>query len=159
MFFKKIKVSHLTSGYWLAPKFLNLFSPHNSKAIVKPFVSLEDLIQKNRLLHSEFAFSFNGDHNFYNVNKLYKIRKIDFQFNKQLMNEIEKNGFHYHEIIPNLVLVWDFKAIKTIYSGLAPFYSLEFYENLLAKAKKNILVDNKAYFTWNRNWGFIQINK
>lgn len=160
MYNGKVKINHLASGYWLAPKEKHLIGPRNRDYIFKVYPTLEELIVRAGFKNQELWFSFNRDVDFKNFNLLQKIKGIDFQINQNIFNQIYEKKLPYEwEVVPNVVILWDLKGLQTLYKGIIPFYSKRYYAELGKGANSKYTFDDKVYFKWRSFLGFKQIKK
>lgn len=130
MHFKKIKVNHMNDGYWLVPSIYKIFTPKISTYTTKFCKTFEELVQYNNFLNRNIVLNLNGDKNFYHFNKIMKMLNFNFEI---LNNKIEKmnvNEILVFQPLENLNIIFDFKAIKLIYSGLIPIFNLDYYQKL-----------------------------
>lgn len=157
MFDKTIKINHLSSGYWLVPSFLRIFSARKSQAVIKHSKTLEGLLEKNKLINDDFTISLNGDKQFKAFNQMAKLKELTFFINQDVLNKIDKLGYVDFEVIPNLILRYTFKSLQAIYAGYIPFYSKNYFIELYQKVSKNN--PNKVfYFEWTSFFSYSQIS-
>lgn len=155
---KIIKINHLNTGFWLVPSFLNMFAAKRSKTAIKVAQTFEDLIMKNDLLNAEAIININGDRNFINFNKAQKIKNIKFELNNQIIKKVETSEkdlkFYDWNIVDNLIIRLDEKALYKIWLGYIPFYSIKWYKDLYKNSAKHS--DNEVvYYHWRKS-GFQQ---
>ncbi|WP_341491726.1 MPN499 family protein [Mesomycoplasma ovipneumoniae] len=158
--FNKVKVNHLSDGYWLVPSFFKIFSPKLTGYVIKKAKTLEELVNFNDFQKKEIIFNFNGDHNFYNFNILMKLRQIDFRLDIKAVLKKPDDAIFIFFPVQNCKIVLDKQSLKLIYDGIIPFFSKEYYSNLVfyQREKSAKLQNNDVFkgFFWRRN-GFEEI--
>lgn len=86
-----------------------------------------------------------------------KIKNINFQLNKSVVNEIKDKKYINTKINEELEIQWDLKALKTIKKGYLPFFNLNYFEILyqqIIKFRNNFDLKPKITISWRKN-GFI----
>lgn len=158
MFDKTIKINHLSSGYWLVPSFLKIFSARKSQAVIKHSKTLEGLLEKNNLMNDDFTISLNGDKQFKMFNQMAKLKELPFFINNEVLNKIDKEGYVDFEVIPNLILRYTFKSLQAIYAGYIPFYSKQYFAKLYNKVSKHN-PNQTFYFEWTSFFSYSQLSE
>lgn len=137
MHLNKIKVNHMSDGYWLIPSWNKIFTPKSSKYATKFCKTFEELISYNDFLNKNVVLSLNGDHNFYHFNKVMKMLNFDFQILENQIKNLDIKDVLIFKPIENLNIIFDYKAIKLIYSGIIPIFNLNYYEKLYKEYNEN----------------------
>ncbi|WP_230861162.1 MPN499 family protein [Mycoplasma sp. 'Moose RK'] len=157
---KKVKINHLSDGYWLVPPFFAFLSPRQTKNVIKKANSLPELVQINNFLEKEIIFSFNGDHHFKNFNLAMKLRKIDFRLDFNSILQKPDNATIEFYPVKDCKIILDKPGLTLIYNGIIPFFSREYYQKMLEfqqkLAKKNNLETKFLGFLW-RRFGFKEL--
>ncbi|TDV24194.1 hypothetical protein BCF59_0144 [Mycoplasmopsis mustelae] len=144
---KNVKVNQMDNGFWLVPSFLKIFSPKSRNVALKHSFTLVDLIEKNDLQDLNIIFSFNGDTKFQHFNNLLKYRNYDFQLQLNQLSKLGEHDFFDWEVVENLIIRFNFKTIKTLYSGYTFFFTPKYFEYYYQKNKRN---EEKLIVQWTK---------
>lgn len=131
----KVKVNHHNNGFWVVPTLQNLFfSLKISTISIKKFDKLIDIVNSLNLQNREVVFNFNGDKQFKKFNLLTKLRGFDFQLNINEVQKLDNSAKILFEPVKNCKIYFDKKGLTLIHKGLIPFFSKNYYQNLLIQA-------------------------
>ncbi|UUM19545.1 MULTISPECIES: MPN499 family protein [unclassified Mycoplasma] len=147
---RRVKINNMDNGFWLVPSIQQVFTPKSRNFAIKHAWTLFDLIEKNGFEDEDIIFSFNGDPQFQIFNSLLQYRGYDFELPLNKIKQMNDNQYIDWEVISNLTIRFNFKTIKTIYSGYIFFFRIKHFEYLYTKHKQK---DDKVVLEWTR-FGF-----
>ncbi|OYD26451.1 hypothetical protein EI74_0010 [Mycoplasma testudineum] len=156
MIFNRVNINcYKLNGCWLAPSIFKIFTPRSRNYVHKKFDNLRELINKSKLDKKDLIIYFNLDEDFSKFNICQEIRNRSFRISKKISESILSGNVEIEEIVPNVLIHWNYKSVQALYNGACPFYTdewfNEFYEN--SKVRDS---ENKIHLVWSRYFGFKQ---
>ncbi|UUD36571.1 hypothetical protein NPA08_01935 [Mycoplasmopsis citelli] len=149
---RKVRVNNMDNGFWMVPTIYRILTPKSRNYAIKHAWTLIDLIEKNDFQDDNILFSFNGDNKFQLFNLLLKYRGYDFQLSFHKVEQMHESDYIDWEIIPNLLIRFNYKTIKTLYAGYVFFFTKKYFEYLY-ESNKHHAHEGKVILEWSR-FGF-----